>query len=1064
MRRRFIVPADRSSRNGRVCGRWAGTSSCSGAARCIPETCERSVPHTRQGVGEQHLSARYTFNYLDFELEIEAVPGRSYAVRVLRSPAGEARGTLRLPFDDLKLENYLLALQNALLRSGGQRRKVALPEEQAVQEFGGALFNAVFDGEIRSSYDVSMHEAARQGNGLRLKLSMQAPELASLPWEYLYDARQGRYLCLSRTTPLVRYIEVPQAIEPLAVAPPLRMLGMVSGPADLEPLDLDNEKQRVEHATEHLRRRGLLELTWLEGQGWRDLQRAMRYGPWHIFHFIGHGGFDEYSGEGLIALTGEHGASYRLPASSLAQLLVDHAPLRLVLLNSCDGARGSARDIFSSTAAILVQRGIPSVLAMQFEITDQAAIEFSRSFYEGIADGLPVDAAVTEARKAISLAVANTMEWGTPVLYMRAANGQIFDLLASVPRAQSHAATDSAASSAADRAGETRDATPDSGANDAQLDEEYTRALSAYYTGQWDKAIAILQRIVHQSAGYRDAANKLRQATMHGQLERHWQAGAAAAAAGNWSAALAAYEQVAALDPAYRDVGARVAEAQRRGTVAQLYAEARELYAAGAYDAVLNVLERSAAVDAGYADPDKLRDGARAKLAERERRQELQALYRQSLQLLDGGKLGAARDGFKRVRQLDPAYGDTGALLEHIDRELAAQEQRATVERLVQQARAALAAGDLDGARQRLDELATIAPNSSAVAQIRADLDRHIATRRTAHGAPPAQSQPATPAGQTRTPTESPIAQTQPTVVSRSDLGPAPAPPRATPIDRTAVAPPDPTVQQAPRQTGVGIWMARSKPAVPIWVWWTLASVAGLVCLMLPTYLLGVLLYTLSEQYKDTYAWLFDDYILVAYERLLFPALLLAGAAVLGYLQRRVLERYVPSARWWVWATAVAWLLAVLLWVLVPNWAMATFPDDVVHGKLYCDNGVMCGDLVVPIVLAGVISGALLGVGQWLFLRMRVRAASWWLLGRGLGYAAAAYFVWRSGHSTYSDRLFGSIDFTRLDLVVLVAGVSKAATEGTFWQGWLPLVVAEAIAGVAMALLLANNRRDTGTG
>jgi len=37
-----------------------------------------------------------------------------------------------------------------------------------------------------------------------------------------------------------------------------------------------------------------------------------------------------------------------------------------------------------------------------------------------------VDAAVAEARKAISFALANSLEWGTPVLYMRAPDGQIF--------------------------------------------------------------------------------------------------------------------------------------------------------------------------------------------------------------------------------------------------------------------------------------------------------------------------------------------------------------------------------------------------------------------------------------------------------------------------------------------------------------------------------------------------------------------------------------------------------------------------------------------------------------
>ena len=109
-------------------------------------------------------------------------------------------------------------------------------------------------------------------------------------------------------------------------------------------------------------------------------------------------------------------------------MLADHRSLRLVLLNACEGARGSERDIFSSTASILVRRGLPAVLAMQYEITDQAAIEFARAFYEALADGLPVDAAVAEARKAVSLAVTNTVEWGTPVLYMRSPDGVIFDL------------------------------------------------------------------------------------------------------------------------------------------------------------------------------------------------------------------------------------------------------------------------------------------------------------------------------------------------------------------------------------------------------------------------------------------------------------------------------------------------------------------------------------------------------------------------------------------------------------------------------------------------------------
>ena len=63
-------------------------------------------------------------------------------------------------------------------------------------------------------------------------------------------------------------------------------------------------------------------------------------------------------------------------------------------------------------------------------ITDRAAVEFSRVFYEALADGLPVDTAATEARIAVNLAVANSLEWGTPVLFMRSPDGVLFDLAA----------------------------------------------------------------------------------------------------------------------------------------------------------------------------------------------------------------------------------------------------------------------------------------------------------------------------------------------------------------------------------------------------------------------------------------------------------------------------------------------------------------------------------------------------------------------------------------------------------------------------------------------------------
>ncbi len=367
--------------------------------------------------------------YLDVDLEIGQGSGRDYPL-VVRSPAGEAHTTLRFPYDDLALESRLKDLKIALLKSAAPTvRKALSEEEQAVQDFGRRLFEALLPDDARSLYDVSRARAAQEGRpGVRLRLRIHAPELAALPWEYLYDPRQSEYLSLSRSTPLVRYPEIAQPIQPLTIKPPLRILGVMVSPSDLDPLDITREKDRMRAALSTLEASELVELTWLAGRTWEDIQESMWGGPWHIFHFIGHGAFDNRQDEGVLALENAQGRTHLLPATHLARLLVNHSSLRLVILNACEGAKGSTRDLFSSTAATLARRGIPAVLAMQAEITDNAAIQLTRTFYRAIAHGLPVDAALAEARTAISLSAAQTLEWGTPVLYLRTPDSQLFDL------------------------------------------------------------------------------------------------------------------------------------------------------------------------------------------------------------------------------------------------------------------------------------------------------------------------------------------------------------------------------------------------------------------------------------------------------------------------------------------------------------------------------------------------------------------------------------------------------------------------------------------------------------
>jgi hypothetical protein len=53
--------------------------------------------------------------------------------------------------------------------------------------------------------------------------------------------------------------------------------------------------------------------------------------------------------------------------------------LRLVVLNACEGGRASVEDPFAGSPAPGAA-GLPAVVAMQFPITDAAAVTFASEF------------------------------------------------------------------------------------------------------------------------------------------------------------------------------------------------------------------------------------------------------------------------------------------------------------------------------------------------------------------------------------------------------------------------------------------------------------------------------------------------------------------------------------------------------------------------------------------------------------------------------------------------------------------------------------------------------------
>lgn len=366
-------------------------------------------------------------NYRDFDLHLRRA-GRKYIAHVTSSDTGEAEETFALPFTEDKLENLILKLHPS---SG--HRSVGVNHENAAKELGGGLFGAVFQGPVATRL-ASCIELARQAQTkVRIKLRL-SDELASLPWEFLYDKEMNQFLALSKETALVRYLDQPRPVEALEIEAPLKVLVMLASPQDFEALDVEAEWQKLHTAFATLEAAGLVKVDRLPRASLAALAQQLSRDHYHIFHFIGHGVFDERSAESSLVLEDEEGNSLQIAGEDIGIHLHNHSSLRLVLLNACEGARAAAHDIYSGLAQGLIRSQIPAVIGMQFEISDKAAIAFSSRFYEAIASGKPVDEALDESRRAIHAAQNGGTEWGTPVLYLRAQNGNLFTLKSLPPQ------------------------------------------------------------------------------------------------------------------------------------------------------------------------------------------------------------------------------------------------------------------------------------------------------------------------------------------------------------------------------------------------------------------------------------------------------------------------------------------------------------------------------------------------------------------------------------------------------------------------------------------------------
>jgi hypothetical protein len=357
--------------------------------------------------------------FQDFHLRFERRAGGELGIAVLTSPAGTTSAATSLSVARREARQWRAQISGLLHGN----HDTHADRSEALARLGDVLCATLFPPPIRALLDRSLGAvaAANPPEGLRIKLHLDPFDgelgwLAELPWDVLRvpGVLAARWSVLEPRMSVARYLEAPAPAQPFAFDPPLRVLLVSSTPGGLPALATPAEAALVGRTLASV---GGLLLEPLSNATRLDVRSAVaRFRP-HLVHFMGHGTLDAGDASGLVLDDG-----YCRPdvvsGEALSDLLGAGSSVRIIVLNACLTAAGSAAA--SAAASLFTATRVSALVAMQFEISDRAALAFSEGFYSRLADGATVDEAVAEGRFAIKARLPSSFEWCTPALYLRA--------------------------------------------------------------------------------------------------------------------------------------------------------------------------------------------------------------------------------------------------------------------------------------------------------------------------------------------------------------------------------------------------------------------------------------------------------------------------------------------------------------------------------------------------------------------------------------------------------------------------------------------------------------------
>ena len=290
-----------------------------------------------------------------------------------------------------------------------------------ITAFGSRLYKRVFTTEVARCW--LEHKKASELSVLCIRIAPEASELEAIPWETLFDGEE--FLAAGAGSTISRLpLDVKPLSEQSAVPAPLRLLALISSPLDLPEhsrLQMEREQEILLEAVNDPSGQGRLQIDFEEEAKLEILESSLET-PYQILHFSGHGMSAE-AGGGLL-LEDARGNSRPTSVPDVMQSLQrGERSLRLVVLSGCQTARTLDIAGLRDMARGLLHRGIPSVIAMQFSISDHGGLKFAEVFYSRIATGRPVEMATHAARRTLMLSDDSYLKADALASVLLAANG-----------------------------------------------------------------------------------------------------------------------------------------------------------------------------------------------------------------------------------------------------------------------------------------------------------------------------------------------------------------------------------------------------------------------------------------------------------------------------------------------------------------------------------------------------------------------------------------------------------------------------------------------------------------